>query len=307
MHLVSRRTALVGVGAAAFAAPRGFAQTSNVEVRRNLEYGKHDGVLLTGDLYSPSTPGKFPLVIGVHGGGWQAGARTTYQYWGPWLAQRGYGFFAISYRLIKDGKKMFPESVHDVRAAIQFMRSRGEALKTDPDRLALMGDSAGAHLVALVSLAGDHPTFKGAAYLDDPYAGVSTRVKAVIPNYGIYDMAQQWNHDVLSRPRDNIVEKYLGASPVENRKLYFDASPMSYVTKDQAGIAFQLSHGTEDDIVDRAQSDAFLLALKQAGIPAFHFINPGAAHGWNSEPIDEPGSFTNAFAPCVLRFLEARL
>ena len=94
---------------------------------------------------------------------------------------------------------------------------------------------------------------------------------------------------------------------MDNRKLYFDASPMSYVTKDNSSVAFLLSHGTEDDIVDRAQSDAFLLALKQNLNPAFHFVNPGAAHGWNSEPIDEPGSYTNAFAPRVLRFLAERL
>ena len=170
----TRRAALTGLGALAAIQPvRAFAQTNNVEVRRNVEYGKHDGVSLTGDLYQPAAPGKYPCVIAVHGGGWQQGSRTTYQYWGPWLAQRGYVVFAVSYRLVTPGKKMFPESVHDVRAAIQFTRSRGEALKVDPERLALMGDSAGGHLVALVGLAADHPTFRGAAYMDDPYANVS--------------------------------------------------------------------------------------------------------------------------------------
>ena len=308
MILATRRAAFLGAGAlAASAAVPAISQTNNVEVMRNIEYGRHEGVSLVGDIYRPAAPGKYPAMIAVHGGGWQGGARSTYQYWGPWLAQRGYVFFAVSYRLVAASKKMFPESVHDVRAAIQFVRSQGEALKADPERIALMGDSAGAHLVALVGLAGDHPTFKGNAYLDDPYASVSARVKAVVSNYGIFDMVQQWNHDVLSRPTDNIVEKYLGVSPMDNRKLYFDASPMSYVTKENAAVSFLLSHGTEDDIVDRAQSDAFLLALKQNKNPAFHFINPGAAHGWNSEPIDEPGSYTNAFAPRVLRFLQARL
>jgi dipeptidyl aminopeptidase/acylaminoacyl peptidase len=143
--------------------------------------------------------------------------------------------------------------------------------------------------------------------MDDPYANVSGKVKAVVSNYGIFDMVQQWNHDVLTRPKDNIVEKYLGGAPMDNRKLYFDASPMSYVQTDNNSVAFLLAHGTEDDIVDRVQSDAFLLALKQARNPAFHYIAPGAAHGWNSEPIDEPGSYTNAYAPRVLRFLQSRL
>ena len=318
MYLASRRAVLGATTRAsaalavaalvvpAFAVPA-YAQSNNVEVRRNVEYAKHDGVALVGDLYQPAAPGKYPVIIGVHGGGWQGGSKAAYQFWGPWLAQRGYVFFAAGYRLVTPGKKMFPESVHDIRASIQFLRSQGEALKIDSERIGLMGDSAGGHLVALVALAGDHPTFKGAAYMEDAYANVSTRVKAVVPLYGVFDMTQQWNHDVLQRPRDNIVEKYLGMPPSDNRKLYFDASPMSYVTKDNAGISFFISHGTEDDIVDRSQSDNFLLALKQAGNYARHIVMQGSGHFWNSDPIEEPGSVPGFFAPRVLRFLQDRL
>ena len=226
---------------------------------------------------------------------------------GPWLAQRGYVLFSIDYRLVTPGKKMFPESVHDVRAAIQFLRSRGEALKVDPDRIGLMGDSAGGHLVALVGLAGDHPAFKGKAYMDDAYANVSTKVKTVVTGYGVFDMVEQWNHDVLNRPRDNIAEKYLGAAPMDDRKLYFDASPLSYVTKDNSSVSFFITHGTEDDIVDRRQSDNFLLALKQAGNYARHIVMQGQGHFWNSDPIEEPGSVPGYFAPRMLRFLQERL
>lgn len=308
MHLATRRAALAGFGSlAAVRALPAFAQTNNVEVRRNVEYGKHDGVALLGDLYQPAAPGKYPAMIGVHGGGWQGGSKSAYQFWGPWLAQRGYVFFAAGYRLVTPGKKMFPESAHDIRAAIQYLRSQGEALKIDSDRIGMMGNSAGGHLVALVALAGDHATFKGAAYMDDPYASVSTRVKAVVPVYGVFDMVQQWNHDVLNRPRDNIVEKYLGVPPSENRKLYFDASPMSYATKDNAAISFFISHGTEDDIVDRSQSDNFMLALKQSGNYARHIVMQGSGHFWNSDPIEEPGSIPGFLAPRVLRFLQDRL
>ena len=78
MLATTRRAAFTGLGALATTrALPAFAQTNNVETRRNIEYGKHDGVSLTGDLYMPAAPGNYPCVIAVHGGGWQTGSRST--------------------------------------------------------------------------------------------------------------------------------------------------------------------------------------------------------------------------------------
>ncbi len=283
------------------------APTSGYDLKRDVQFGKHDGVALLGDLYTPRAPGKVPLVVAVHGAGWQAGSKSAYQFWGPWLAQRGIAVFSIDYRLSKPGVKMFPESLHDVRAAVQWARSGSEAINVDPDRLALMGDSAGGHLAALAGLAGDNPTFRGTAYMDDPYANVSAKVKAVVPAYGVFDMTRQWNHDLVARPNDNIAQKYLGATPMDNRKLYFDASPMSYVTRDNSAVSFFLTYGTEDNVVDRGQSDDFLFALNQNGNYARRIVMQGSGHFWNSDPIEEPDSVSGFFAPRLLRFLRERL
>jgi acetyl esterase/lipase len=283
------------------------AQSQEVEIQRGIEYGRHDGVQLQADLYAPKASGKYPAIVAVHGGGWQIGSRESYVHWGNYLAARGYVLMAVSYRFSKPGQKSYPEAVHDVRAAVQFIRSRADAYKVDPARIALMGDSAGAHLAALVALAGDLPGFAG-AYPDDPYGGVSTKVKAVVGAYGVYDLLQQWQHDQIARPRDQIVEKFLGVPPMENRRLYFDASPMSYATGDNNATSFLLSSGTEDDIVDRhPQSDAFLLALKQARFYARSVVMQGSGHFWLTDPIDEPGSVPAYLAPRLLRFLGERL
>ena len=77
-----------------------------------------------------------------HGGGWQAGSRASYKYWGPFLARNGYALFSIDYRLRKAGT--YPGSVYDVKAAVQFVRARAADLGLDPERIGLMGDSAGA-------------------------------------------------------------------------------------------------------------------------------------------------------------------
>ncbi len=283
------------------------ASVSAFEILENLEFANHDGVALAGNLYRPAGPGPHPVVIGIHGGGWQLGEASRYRYWGEWLAARGYALFAVTYRLSAPGRKAFPECFHDVRAAVQFIRGEAGFLRLAPDRVALMGDSAGGHLAAMVALAGDRPEFAG-AYPDARHAGVSTRVKAVIPVYGVFDLYQQWQHDLVARPRDSITEKLLGVSAADDKHADFNASPLSWVSGRDNGTAFLVVWGTRDDTVDfRTQSEAFFLALKQAG----HFVRPvileGAPHFWVWEPVDEPGTANHFLAPRLLRFLEQRL
>ena len=272
-----------------------------------ITYATHDGVPLLGDFYAPEGGGPFPTLVAVHGGGWQLGSRASYKHWAEYLTTRGYALFSVDYRLAKPDRKTYPEAVHDVRAAVQYLRGSAQSLKLDPKRLCLIGDSAGAHLAALVALAGDAPIHAG-AYRDDAFANESCRVKAMIGFYGVYDMAAQWQHDLVSRPKDQITEKFLGAAPIDNRKVYFEASPLSYVTRDNNQTAFLIAYGTEDDVVDiETQSKAFVTALKQAGIFVRTAIAQAAPHFWGTEPLEEPGSFSGFFAPRLMRFLADRL
>jgi acetyl esterase/lipase len=275
--------------------------------RRELEYAVHAGVSLTAHLYSPRGGGKAPAVVAVHGGGWRLANLDNYKYLGPWLAERGYAVLAVTHRLSAPGAKAFPEAVHDVRAAVQFARGNAAELGIDPERIALMGDSSGAHLASLVALAGDHPLFKD-GNRGDPHGGVPTRVKAAVGVYGVYDLAAQWRHDQLARTRDPIVERFLGTSLVDDRRAYFDASPLSYVSARSNATAFLVVWGTEDDVVDpKRQSGAFMEALKQSG----HYVRPvvlaGAPHFWIGDPLDDPGSQPAYLAPRLLRFLQAKL
>lgn len=277
------------------------------ELRKNLTYATHDGVELTGDLYLPSGAGPFPCIVNVHGGYWRRGSRDTFQHWGPYLAERGYAGFTISYRTTKPGKSTWPGVVNDVRAAVQFMRGSASEFHLDPDRMALWGNSAGAHLASMVALAGETPLFKN-AYPDDKFASVSTKVKLLIGTYGIYDLIAQWKHSMIQNPSDNLVESMVGTSPQRNRKVYFDASPISYATFDNNKTAVYLIWGTEDDTVDyKTQSFEFLTALKQAEFQVRPCIVSGAGHYWLSDPIDEPGSQSGFVAPRLMRFLKERL
>ena len=67
-----------------------------VEIRRGIEYARHDGVALLGDLYAPGEAGKYPVLVAVHGGGWQLGTRDSYRYW---ALGGGARLYAVRHRL----------------------------------------------------------------------------------------------------------------------------------------------------------------------------------------------------------------
>ena len=272
--------------------------------RPDLVYAEHGGSKLLGDLYLPKGRAKAPVLVAIHGGGWIAGSRQFYRYWGLFLARAGYAVFAIDYRLGKAGT--FPAAVYDAKAAVQFIRAKAAEFDLDPDRIGLVGDAAGAQLAALIGLAADQ---FNSAYRDDANAAVPANVKAVVGFYGVYDVAAQWTHDLVMRPSDNLVEKFLGASPMQNRRLYFDASPLSYATLDHNKVRFLLIYGTDDEIADPAsQSGAFLTALTQAGFFVRRIVLPGAGHFWASEPFEsEPHGYSALAIPRLMRFLESSL
>ena len=96
------------------------------ELKSGLEFARPGGVPLTGDLYLPSGVARAPVVVSVHGGGWCLGNAAMHVHWGRYLAERGIALFSIDYRLAAQGRKAYPEAVHDVRSAIQYLRSHAK-------------------------------------------------------------------------------------------------------------------------------------------------------------------------------------
>ena len=280
--------------------------TDNVTTQLGVAYANHDGVELQGDLYLPKGKTAAPVLVAVHGGGWVQGARSAFQYWGPYLASRGIAMFTISYRLATKGKT-FPQAVQDVLAGVQFVRGKAGELGIDPQRIGLMGASAGAHLASLAALSWSTGKFaKG--YPQDPFASVDAGVKALIGVYGVYDIPAMWMTYQQQGGLDNNIQKFMGVPLMENRQLYFDASPISYATLSNNKIAVLLATGTEDDLVDRkAHTEAFQLALKLAGFFVRPCIVQGAPHYWMNDPIDEPESYSGFLAPRLMRFLAEKL
>jgi acetyl esterase/lipase len=279
---------------------------AGVTIHGGITYANHDGVDLQGDLYLPKDAKVVPALVAVHGGGWVQGARTAFQYWGPYLAARGIAMFSISYRLATKGKT-FPQAVQDVLAGVQFVRGKAGEFGIDPARIGLMGASAGGHLASLAALSWSTGKFaKG--YPQDPFASVDAGVKVLIGVYGVYDIPAMWTTYQLQGGADNNIQKFMGAALMENRQLYFDATPISYATVSNNKIAVLLATGTEDDLVDRkVQTDPFTLALKQANFFVRPCIVHGAPHYWMNDPIEEPNGYCAFVAPRLLRFLAEKL
>jgi acetyl esterase/lipase len=105
-------------------------QLREVEIRRDVQYATHEGVALAGDYYVPKAPGKYPVLVAVHGGGWSAGTQAGYKYLGPYLAERGIALYAIAYRLAKLDQPSYPQAPQDVRAAVQFVKRISKPIQT---------------------------------------------------------------------------------------------------------------------------------------------------------------------------------
>lgn len=274
-----------------------------VRVDSGLQYVTRDGAALTGVLYRPAQDTPCPVIIAVHGGGWRQGSPQRYQDWGQWLARRGFALFAIHYRLTSQPRHVFPAAAQDVVAATRFIQSQSAALDLDPRRIALMGDSAGAHLVSLIAL-----TRGSLGPATDNIPADDLQIRAVIVVYGVYDLLAQWEHDQLTRPSDQITEKLLGSSPLDDKLAYLKASPITYTTTKAPRTSFLVAWGTEDDIVDhKSQSERFVTALKQSGQFVRTVPIVGAPHFWIEQPIAETGSFTGFLAPKLHRFLQERM
>jgi acetyl esterase/lipase len=255
---------------------------------RTITYATVDGEPLEADVYTPASGGAAPVVICIHGGAWKRGSRSSYRFIGALLADAGYLVLSLDYRLMRGPTNIYPAAIDDVRSAVAYVRAHAAELNADASRIALMGDSAGGHLSAFVGLTD------------------AAAIRVIVPIFGIFDLAAQWNADLSTLPHDNFTEQFLGVPLSENRRIYFEASPLTHAIRANNAVAVLLVWGTTDDVVAPAQSEAFLLALKQAGF-FVRTIVQAAPHYWVGDPLDEPGSYSAFFAARLLRFLNERL
>ncbi len=246
-------------------------------VHRELTYARAIGFRpLKLDIWLPrKASGPTPLVLWVHGGAFQLGDRRELP---PTFAphsvfrllnEAGIACATADYRHSLEAP--FPAQLHDLKAAVRYLREFATDLNIDPDRFGAWGESAGGHLVALLGLTGDRPDLEGGLGAQ----GHRSSVSAVVDFYGVSSLA---DIPPMQRPAGlfppaltaavpegmSLQPEYMLVGGSDDPELLAAASPVSYVT---AGAApFLLVHGDSDGLVPHIQTELLAAALAAAGV-----------------------------------------
>ena len=228
------------------------AVPESIEVVQDIVYKQVDSISLKLDIYKPKNlKAATPALIFIHGGGWSKGNKSDYL---PYLidyANKGYVTVTVSYRL--SGVATFPAAVQDVKCAVQWIRAHSKEYMINPDKIAVIGGSAGGHLAMMLAysvkneFAGECPDSK------------SHKVQAVVNIYGPTDLTTEY-----ARNRGECLQ-FLGKSYQESPDLYLAASPRTYISPDDPPTL--IFHGTIDSLVPVSQSDSLHKWLDLAGVP----------------------------------------
>ena len=221
------------------------------------------------DLYAGKGSGPRPLIVWVHGGGWQSGDKSQCLPVRLGFPDRGYSVACVNYRL--SAVAPFPAQIEDVRDAIAFLRTNAAHFGVDARRFVAWGSSAGGHLVALAGTTSGSTAFT-------PDAAGST-VQAVVDYFGPIDLvALATTPGYTSHANADSAESNLLGGPVlEQTEAARRANPVTYV--DHGDPPCLIVHGSADPVVPPPQSQLFHDALQAAGVPVELRVIPGAKHG----------------------------
>ncbi len=229
------------------------------------------------DLYLPKQPAgeKLPVVVFIHGGGWKNGDKAGgRRFVVPLVAQRKFVGASINYRLSQHA--LWPAQIHDCKAAIRWLRGNAKEYGIDPERIGVIGTSAGGHLVAMLGTTGEVKELEGDL---GNHNDQSSRVAAVVDFFGptnfltMNDFPGRLNHDSADSPES----KLIGGPIQEMKKKVKTASPLTYVSPEDA--AFLIVHGSDDPLVPIDQSIQLDQALDKAKVSSTLIQIKDGQHG----------------------------
>ena len=265
--------------------------TVSAEITKSegIEFARVEGSSLKLDLYRDANAvGKKPLIVWVHGGAWRAGSRKGMPL--KAMVSQGYVIASVDYRLTPVAP--FPANVHDIKAAIRFLKTNASKFGIDSKRVVIAGASAGGHLASLVGLSNGVEKLEGSVgeNLDQ-----NSDVQAVVSFYGASDLttilSQSTPHGLSVRVP--ALKLLLGGSPEEKLELARLASPVSHL--DQKDPPVLLIHGDADNQMPFAQSKALKKACGEKKIRCELITIPGGGHGgkafYTSEVLEKVGTF----------------
>lgn len=263
-------------------------QQSNgkVEVIQPVVYGTGSGRSLSLALFLPKNQeGPFPVVLFLHGGGWQGGSAIQFSRQAMILAEAGYICACVEYRFSDEAP--FPAQIEDVKCAVRFLRAHAKQYNVDKGRIAVAGGSSGGHLALLAASSGGVDEFEGSGGWSDQ----SSDVQAA----GGFNPVVQLIHKNKGGPL-----KLIGADYYAHPEAYRTAEPGTYL--DPADPPVILLHGTADSKVAYGESVYYVSKLRSLGITAELYTDFDVGHGWfNGAP------YLERTTQALLKFLDVHM
>lgn len=249
------------------------ASAADVVAHKDIEFARVGEHALKLDLYLPADSRQAPpLLIYIHGGAWRGGSKKDVPI--AALAERGFALASVDYRLTPVAP--FPANVHDLKAAVRFLRAKAGEFGYDPKRFAIVGSSAGGHLAALAGVSNGHQELEGEV---GAQRSVSSDVQAIVSFYGAANLqtilGQSTPHGL--NVRVPALQLLLGGQPGEKPALARLASPVAHV--DAHAPPLLLLHGDADPQMPLGQSRELHAAYTQAKRPVEFIVLPGSVHG----------------------------
>lgn len=242
----------------------------NVKLSADISYADTDHHRQQLDVYLPrerASEGPLPVLAYVHGGGWSLGSKLMARpQVVPHVESGRYAAVAIGYRLT--GEAAYPVQIHDTHAGIRWIRANAETYGFDPDRICVMGASAGGHLVALLGTTNGSASHAGTL---GPTPELSSDVQCSIPVFGAMDLTK--SEEALSPS----VAAFLAGDPDGRSARAREASPLMQV--DASDPPHYMIHGTADPLVPYGDSVAIDAAFREAGVPSALLTIDGGGHG----------------------------
>jgi acetyl esterase/lipase len=259
-------------------------EESEVRVEKDLVFATHDESDLTLDIYRAPNDDA-PVTIYVHGGGWQQGDKTDdgERRLAP-LSAYGVTVASVNYRLVPDA--VFPDQLHDLKAAVRWLRGNGGSLGLPTERIGVWGASAGAYLGSLLALTAGIDEFEGEAGQD---FGHSSAVQAVVHWFGQSDLVASGSRTdveagLLPFAFEAGLLRVADVADVVDRARHL--SLLSWVSPNAP--PFLIAHGDRDHIVAPSEGLALHHALVRAGVPSRFELLGGAGH--EGAEFDRPRS-----------------
>jgi acetyl esterase/lipase len=242
------------------------------KILRDVEYARAGEHALKLDLHLPAGKIRSSLIVWIHGGAWRSGSKKDVPI--QKLTAEGYAIASVDYRLSTEAR--FPAQVHDIKAAIRFLRAHGGDWKLPAKKIVIAGDSAGAHLAALTGVSNGNSDLEGVVGAD---RAESSEIQGIISFYGAANLTtilQQSTPHGLN-VRVPALELLLGAQPTNAVELARLASPVFHVDKRDPPLL--LLHGDQDPQMPINQSLELLGACQKVKAPVQFEVVHGAAHG----------------------------